>query len=270
MLVSSHWARLRPRQIARLIKMAYIELNEGVHTAPRQYQWCHWPRHFTGLVIGLGVVQCDHTILISMRAVLRQSSQHWLCVDADAWCKQALIGEENRTCVSRSTRRSGVTNISTPIVWCAPTSSISLVCGLNTKSLQTQQRNIRRKGIAILEFSCREVCSTWKQVGRNTIQLIWDSGKIHKNLTYYKCWWMLPAHTCTHYWSRFPLVSTIRLTFLLPAFPSHRPWAGQSGQSTSVTWRTERHVLLNRIVCRQHLSKESYFVTDSRECLLTQ
>ena len=46
--------------------------------------------------------------------------------------------------------------------------------------------------------------------------------------------------TCTHYWSRFPLVLTARLTFPLPAFPSHRPWASQSGQSASVMWRRQK------------------------------
>ena len=35
LMVCSHWARLRPRQIARPIKMAYIQLYEGVHTALR-------------------------------------------------------------------------------------------------------------------------------------------------------------------------------------------------------------------------------------------
>ena len=64
LMVFSHWARTRPipREIVRPIKMAYIELYGGVHTAPRQYHWCHWLTHFIGLVISLGVIQCEHTI----------------------------------------------------------------------------------------------------------------------------------------------------------------------------------------------------------------
>ena len=64
----SHWVRPRPRprEIARPIKMAYIELYEDVHTAPREYHWCHWFRHFTGFVIGLGVGQCEDTISTSI------------------------------------------------------------------------------------------------------------------------------------------------------------------------------------------------------------
>ena len=52
------------RQIARPIEMAYIEFYEAVNTAARQYQWswCHWLRYFIGLIIGVGVVQCEHTI----------------------------------------------------------------------------------------------------------------------------------------------------------------------------------------------------------------
>ena len=67
LMVSSHWVkpRLRMRQIVRPIKMAYIELYEGVHTVPRQYQWCHWLRHFIGLVSSLSVGQCDHTMRVN-------------------------------------------------------------------------------------------------------------------------------------------------------------------------------------------------------------
>ena len=59
-MVLSH---MIPREIARPIKIAYIELFESIHTAPREYQWCHWLRHVIGLAIGLSVVQCEHTIM---------------------------------------------------------------------------------------------------------------------------------------------------------------------------------------------------------------
>ena len=62
LMVHSHYPKMRPRQIARPIKMACIELYEGVHTASRPYQWCHWLRHFIGLVISLGVGQYEDTI----------------------------------------------------------------------------------------------------------------------------------------------------------------------------------------------------------------
>ena len=54
-MVYSHWQRPRLRQTVRPIEMAYIELYEGVHTALRPYQWCHW-------LIGLCVGQCEETI----------------------------------------------------------------------------------------------------------------------------------------------------------------------------------------------------------------
>ena len=42
--------------------MAYIELYEDVHTAPRQYTDAIGLGHLIGLVIGLSVVQCEHSI----------------------------------------------------------------------------------------------------------------------------------------------------------------------------------------------------------------
>ena len=44
--------------------MTCIELHDGVHTSPRQYQWCHWLSHLKGLVISLGVGQCESSITL--------------------------------------------------------------------------------------------------------------------------------------------------------------------------------------------------------------
>ena len=62
-MVCSHWTTLRmiPRPRLTTIIMGFTVICRALHTALRQYQWCHWLEHFIGIVIGLGVVQCDHT-----------------------------------------------------------------------------------------------------------------------------------------------------------------------------------------------------------------
>ena len=73
-MAHSHCPRTRPtpRQIARPIKMAYIEFCEGVHTVTRQYHYCYWLRHLKDLIIGLGVGQCESTI-----TALRENISLW-------------------------------------------------------------------------------------------------------------------------------------------------------------------------------------------------
>ena len=64
----SHWTtpRTRARQIARPIEMGHIEFYERCS----QYQWCHWLRYLISLFIGLGVLQCEHTINDSCTPVI--------------------------------------------------------------------------------------------------------------------------------------------------------------------------------------------------------
>ena len=85
-MVFSHWARPRPRQMARPIKMAYIELYEGVHTALRQYHWCHWLRHLIGLVISLGVILCEHSITVDVNTNGTETNIHQSLPFIETFC----------------------------------------------------------------------------------------------------------------------------------------------------------------------------------------
>ena len=62
LIVFLHWTRPIQRQIARLIKIAHIELYDGAHTAPRSCQWSHWL-----LFSALSSVLLHKPFLVSLR-----------------------------------------------------------------------------------------------------------------------------------------------------------------------------------------------------------